>query len=359
MVRLSTYSVLGDFAGALTALERLIACRPAATVLVKLPMWLPREGADGRATEYQTVLGPAFGISAIPDFTANPILPSPTARSPDIVEQCFPNLSNVRTTDLRSAVAGIHAALGQLQAQLHRIMMSLLRNADTREAALDWLAAALRTNAERMKMRPDFKKASTDGFMLNVAAVALKMCEPFLDPLAGKAWGRLDARYASDPGARGHCALEDTRLAATSEAVTAWITGAVDGDHKYHFICECFFLTASALRLGFAKALDNCQSIARSARHYDEDAQAMEAAPGPGARQAAALRKAAERFKGIAVCAETALKQESMLNDVLAFYRLMAAYMLRLASPTAASGGLPTLPLPEPAPMEFSSLPVR
>jgi len=41
----------------------------------------------------------------------------------------------------------------------------------------------------------------------------------------------------------------------------------------------------------------------------------------------------------------------------LAYYRLLAAYMLRLACPAAAAGGPPTLPLPEPASMDFASLP--
>lgn len=39
--------------------------------------------------------------------------------------------------------------------------------------------------------------------------------------------------------------------------------------------------------------------------------------------------------------------------------RLLAAYLLRLASPTAALGAPPRLPLPDPAPMEFVQLPVR
>ena len=48
-----------------------------------------------------------------------------------------------------------------------------------------------------------------------------------------------------------------------------------------------------------------------------------------------------------------------MLKSVLAFYRLMAAWMLRMASPAAAAGGQPQLPLPTPAPEHFRMLPVR
>jgi ubiquitin conjugation factor E4 B len=287
----------------------------------------------------------------------------PSVRAPDVVAQYFPQPDALRQSDVRSAVSSIHAALGQLHSQLHRIMMALLRNSETRDAALSWLASVIRTNQERAKMRPDVKKSATDGFMVNVVAVMLRMCEPFMDPASGKAWSKLNSRYASDPEARGRCFDDDTRLAATSEAVAAWASGngsAADGatnggaqqqKESYHFICEIFFLAGMALRLGFSKSLDTCTSLVRTAQHYAEDA---EGAPGP---QSMTLRAASQRFKGIAIAMETCFKQDSLINDVIAYYRLLSAYLLRLACPSAAAGRPPSLPLPEPAPMEFASLP--
>lgn len=42
---------------------------------------------------------------------------------------------------------------------------------DTRSAMVAWLAAALNSNLERCKMRPDPARTATDGFMLNLAGV--------------------------------------------------------------------------------------------------------------------------------------------------------------------------------------------
>ena len=355
-------SVLGDFAVPLGVLERLLSTRPVAAALVRIPYWLPAPGDTGRGIEFRTVLGPAFGISAIPDISEDPITPK-MIRKPDVAQQCFPSTDADHRANHRAAFSSVHAALGQLHSQLHRIIMSLLRNPDAKEATVDWLAAALRANAERAKMQPDLRKAATEGFMLNVAAVLLKLCDPFLDPLLGKAWGRLDARYVSDPAARGACVEDDTRLGATSEAVAVWAAadadGAGDGDgaaalqpRQYHFICEAFFLTASALRLSLGKTRENCQELVRTARHY---AAAAPTVPGP---RGEAMRRAAARYSGLVLCMECTLQQESLLNDVLAYYRLLAAYLIRLACPTAATGGPPTLPLPAPAPMEYASLPV-
>lgn len=348
MARLATMTILGDYGTPLNVLERLISSKTIADVLVRLQHWLPRGGGalDGRALEYQTVLGPAFGISAIPDVMAHPLQPS--ARQPDVVQQCFPTGERDRVTEVRSAFSAVHAALKQLHTQLHRCVMILLRNTETREPMLDWLATAIRSNHERAKMRPDYKKTSTDGFMLNYCAVCLKLCEPFIDPTQGKAWGRLDSRYASDPNARGRCFDDDTRLGVGSDALAAWASG---GERKYHFICEAFFLTAMALRLGISKGLEVMQSISRQANHYLEDAE------GAPEHQANAMRAAARRFKGMVLAFEATIQQEDFLNDTIAYYRLVAAYLMRLACPSASAGGVPALPLPEPAPMEFSSLP--
>jgi ubiquitin conjugation factor E4 B len=358
MRKLSTISVLGDFSAPLGVLERLVTSKPVAPVLVELRGWVPRPDSDGRAIEFQTLLGTAFGISAIPDLSSHPLKPS--VRLPDVVAQYFPQPDALRQSEVRSSISSIHSALGQLHSQLHRIMMALLRNSETRDAALSWLASAICTNQERAKMRPDVKKSATDGFMINIVAVMLRMCDPFMDPASGKAWSKLNSRYASDPQARGRCFDDDTRLAATSEAVAAWASSGngdgasadnAEGNSSYHFICEIFFLTGMALRLGFSKAIETCTGLVRTAQHYAEDAE------GAPPHQAGTLRAVSQRFKGIAIAMETCFKQDSLINEVIAYYRLLSAYLLRLACPSAAAGGPPTLPLPEPAPMEFASLP--
>lgn len=65
----------------------------------------------------------------------------------------------------------------------------------TREAMLKWIALALEANKEHKKEMPDISVAAPRGLMLNLSAVMLKVCDPFLDPASGKAWGKLDARW--------------------------------------------------------------------------------------------------------------------------------------------------------------------
>ncbi|PSC67765.1 putative ubiquitin conjugation factor E4 [Micractinium conductrix] len=353
MQRAGKVSLLGDYTAPLATLSRLAAAKPLAKAITQLPMWLPPQ-QDGRTLEHFSVLGPFFGVSAIPDSTQ--IGPAPR-RQPDVGAQCFSNPSSRRPDDLRQSMSSLQAGAAALRGSLHSLVMLFLKSQDTREAALNWLAAALNSNGERIKMRPDAKKACTDGFALNLAGVLLRLCDPFIDPLAGKAWGKLDVRYACDPAARLHHTADDTRLHATSDEVGAWFTSVgPPPDGKYHFICECFFMAARALQMGLKKNIENFQNIHRQSHHYREDLDSLPPVEQQGL-QGMRLQAVAEWCETATYCYEATLQDQALLQEALAFYRLSAAYQLRLASPTAATGGPPTLPLPEPPQKEICVLP--
>ena len=57
---------------------------------------------------------------------------------------------------------------------------------------LQWLATALESNSERSKMQMDPMRAASHSFFINVSALLLQLCEPFMDAMAHKAWPRLD-----------------------------------------------------------------------------------------------------------------------------------------------------------------------
>ena len=41
----------------------------------------------------------------------------------------------------------------------------------------------------------DPARSASHGFFINLNAVLLRLCDPFLEPMSGKAWGKLDARH--------------------------------------------------------------------------------------------------------------------------------------------------------------------
>ncbi|PRW05883.1 putative ubiquitin conjugation factor E4 [Chlorella sorokiniana] len=353
MQRAAGVSLLGDYSAPLGILQRMAACKPMAVALTQLPAWMP-QWQDGRGFEASSVLGPFFGIGALADRARVGV---PSVRQPDVAQQCFADAEKRRQGDINQAMVSLQMGQQALAGQLHAIVMSLLRNTDTREAMLNWLAAALDSNLERTKMRPDPKKMSTDGFALNLALVLLRCCDPFVDPASGKAWGKLDVRYACDPAARLKHSPDDTRLAATSEEVAAWFAEAgPPADGKYHFICECFFMAARALQLGVVQCLEARQDLARWLRNYQEDIEVLEGNPA-AALQLLNMKRIAAWLQPAVYCYDAVLQDQKLLADALAFYRLSMAWQLRLASPSAAAGGAPTLPLPEPPCKEMCMLP--
>jgi ubiquitin conjugation factor E4 B len=148
--------------------------------------------------------------------------------------------------------------------------------------------------------------------------VLLRLCDPFVEPLSGKAWGKLDAGCAPTPAgvsrrtrvraavagpldsersraaARGRRYVtdsrrlsfaEDAKLAAEFEEQRRLLaeraaSGGAAGPPAYHFVCECFFLTAKGLHLGLVKLLADWHMLlmarARLARSSRAAAQRSE-----------------------------------------------------------------------------------
>lgn len=356
---MSGISILGDFGSAIGALSNILSNSVVAAHVCASEAFLPSsidDSVEGRKLENETILGAAFGISAIPDIMENPMV-STRGRYPDVADKCFPGGDAGRQADIRTSCTTIQVSLDQLHTSLHRIIMMLLKNPDTKEKVLMWFAALLKVNKERTKMRPDMKKASTDGFMLNLCSVLLRLCRPFLDHTNGKAWSKLDVRYISDPRSRGCSFEDDTRLGLQHEELQAWANEEIlNNELSYHFICECFFLSGNALRLGVFKALDNCQQLVRAAKEYDREAD-MAAGDALHAMRVQSMKKVAARLKSMAMCFEATMQQNDFLVDFITYYSLLASYFPRLALGHGSSTF--SLPLPIPAPKAFLSVPVR
>lgn len=65
------------------------------------------------------------------------------------------------------------------------------------------------------------------------------------------------------------------------------------------------------------------------------------------------LQAAVDNLQGARLAIDTVLGDPDFAGEVTSLYRLLAAWLLRLVSPS----GLPTLPLPAEVPMEWATLP--
>ncbi|XP_015064494.1 probable ubiquitin conjugation factor E4 [Solanum pennellii] len=385
-------SALGNFQQPLRALLFLVKYPVGAKCLVNHPWWIPNSVyMNGRVIEMTSILGPFFHVSALPDHA---IFKS----QPDVGQQCFSESATRRPADLLSSFTTIKTVMNNLYDGLAEVLMSLLKNSTIRENVLGYLAAVINKNSSRAQLQVDPLSCASSGMFVNLSAVMLRLCEPFLDANLTKR-DKIDPQYVFSSTRLELRGL--TAMHASSEEVSDWINqnnpGKVDvakegsdGENrllasqeatssgndsggpsilhynnpissssekaKYPFICECFFMTARVLNLGLLKAFSDfkhlVQDISRSEDNLSTMKTMLEQTPSPQLQQEISrLEKDLESYSQEKLCYEAQiLRDGGLLQRALSFYRLMVVWLVGLV------GGF-KMPLPSPCPMEFASMP--
>ncbi|KAF9626513.1 hypothetical protein IFM89_034447 [Coptis chinensis] len=368
-------SALGNFQQPLRALKILSSFPNGAKALVNHLWWIPKGAyVNGRVIEMMSILGPFFHVSALPD---NAIFKT----EPDVGQQCFSESSTRRPGDLLSSFATIKNVMNNLCDGLGDVLLSLLKNTDTRESVLEYLAEVIKKNSSRAHLQVDPLTCASSGMFVNLSAVMIRLCEPFLDANLTKR-NKIDPRYVF---VNSRLDLRElTALHASSEEVAAWIkkdnrilqsqeasssgdnTSIVSpmakplspcgGNPKYNFICECFFMTARVLNLGLLNAFSDfkhlVQDLSRSEDTLSTYKEMQAQAPSPQLElDIARLEKEIEMHSQEKLCYEAQLLRDvSLLRRALDFYRLMIVWLVDLV------GGF-NMPLPSSCPMLFACMP--
>ncbi|KAG6779313.1 hypothetical protein POTOM_015686 [Populus tomentosa] len=367
-------SVLGNFQQPLRALLFLVSFNVGAKSLVSHKWWIPTGAyVNGRVIEMTSILGPFFHVSAWPD---NTIFKS----EPDVGQQCFSDATNHRPADLLSSFTTIKTLVNNLYDGLAEVLLALLKNGDTRESVLQYLAEVINRNATRAHIQVDPLSCASSGMFINLSAVMLKLSEPFLD-------ANLSKRNKIDPNYVFHNNRLDLRgltaLLSSSEEITQWLntpgktdisaqsnhvenrllqsqeatsSGSSGERSKYSFICECFFMTARVLNLGLLKAFSDfkhlVQEISRCEDMLSTFKALQEQTPSQQLQQDIdRLQKDIELYSQEKLCYEAQiLRDGALIQRALSFYRLMLVWLVSLV------GGF-KMPLPSTCPKEFASMP--
>ncbi|KAL6894677.1 hypothetical protein ACP4OV_008775 [Aristida adscensionis] len=393
-------SALGDFQRPLRVLRRLVGIPNCAKALVSHPKWIPKNQimliGEGRVMELYSILGAFFHISAIPDREF--------ASKPDVGQQCFSEASSRRPADLLSSFTTIRSVMNGLYDGLKDVILILLKNLDTREKVLDYIAEVINKNAARSHMQVDPLKCASSGMFVNLSAAMLRLCEPFLDNMESKK-DKIDVKYLF---CNNRVNFKDlTAINASSEEVSSWVEskynevaennisgearfvesqeatssgknstaslskgGALARSSKkenFSFICECFFMTARVLNLGLMKALSDFKHIAQvyltnkyhilELARYEDDLESNRAIRDQGGgspqleQDITRLERIVEILSQHKFCYEAQiLRDGAFLQRALSFYRLMILWSVNLV------GGF-KMPLPSECPKEFSCIP--
>ncbi|KAK8942265.1 putative ubiquitin conjugation factor E4 [Platanthera guangdongensis] len=175
-----------------------------------------------------------FHVSALPDH-------KDFSSSPDVGQYYFLEASIRRPADRLSSFTTIKTVTNILYNGLGEVILSFLKNIDTKEKVLDYLAAMIAKNSARSHMQVDPLSCANTGLFVNLSTIMLRLSRPFLDSNTTKR-DKIDPKYV----------FFNHRLDLRS------------------FICECFVMTARVLNLGLMKALSDFKHIAQELAVFED-----------------------------------------------------------------------------------------
>uniref|UniRef100_A0A6T6AM48 Ubiquitin conjugation factor E4 B n=1 Tax=Compsopogon caeruleus TaxID=31354 RepID=A0A6T6AM48_9RHOD len=374
-IRASSCSLLSnDFARPLKALVALVSHKPLANVMTSMNAFHPDNIRTGSQLQHSTLLGPFFSPSALSD-------------EPEVGRTYFKDGHKLTKLEVSSSIVSLQSSLKFLRAGLYELVHALLKGgANSREAVLKWLSAALDLNSERRKMQVNRLVVSGDGFMFNLMDVLLRLSAPFSDPRSPKL-ANIDPTFVCTSHRLNYD--DETRISVDSDQLSRWVDRRNENiqeslrrrqeihkremisdepsggqsivvSESFGFITECFFLSLRAVALSYNAVVDIYEHGLLRQLH-----RAFAAREGLLNDSSASLTMERERELAEATrvvdslvmhkcCYDVYLTDEDLILSLLRLASADASWILKLLNEEAR---LEILPLPLPPPAKFSALP--
>eukprot|EP00038_Savillea_parva_P000952 m.100223 g.100223 ORF g.100223 m.100223 type:complete len:1025 (+) comp10337_c0_seq3:236-3310(+) len=364
----------------LTPLAELVWLKPLRATVVELPTWKP-PCYNGANVQMLTWLGPLLSASECPGRFANP----ETGPFKDTEKPYM-------TPEIQTSFDLLRKQSASYRQTVHAIVYRLLSSKDSKTRVLEWIASAIELNGDRTKIQnqmrdtPD-ESLADDGFMLNLCAVMLGLCDKYTSPTDKNVWppkfDKIDPFYLRSPASRinikddtllgeskapAHHLLDslppshgDTRGAAAAPPSLDAVP-ASPGHGAPNFITESFFMTLRALHVGVLPTMARYKMSYLMDRsefnQLNRRISQLEKKKEEGALSGIDQIQLARISHRVAVLTRrlfsmmTHLGDEAYLTTVLNFYAFVCAWLLHLVDPEDKG-----LPLSASVPAVFAALP--
>ncbi|WAR13927.1 UBE4B-like protein [Mya arenaria] len=263
-------------------------------LMVELSNWLPDvfSQAGGMEVARLSFLGPFFALGVFAEDNTK------------VVEKHFSG-HQLTPDNVRLVHQSLQHRMQYLREELYKILHAVLVNAETREAAMTYIATSLERNGKKSQI--------------------------VVDPY-----------YMFHPQCR-------------SDPVPPW--------QEPKFPTECFTLTVNAHHLSILPVVQRHQRCVRAIRDLSRVVEELENSEPiwkhfpQAARNRQIVKKYKQQFQRLQkskLCAEAAIMDESLLRRCLQFYSVLAEYLLAIADPVNKGT---ILPLPAEVSPLFQALP--
>jgi hypothetical protein len=259
---------------------------------------------SGPALEKDTILGRVLRLGCPRDS------PSVTSAFPIVMAS---------VDSIEKASAHQRRQLVVYQDTCNQLVRALVTaGADARNQVMTWVVDALTVNSGATAMRPDYNRVSKAPTLINLSAVLLKLCEPFM--MNGSKVALIDPGFVSAAEVHGEVYTTNgdgavSRLGENPEPLQEY-------NPKNSFIPQCFFFAARSLHLGFVPLSSFHHNLLRQINHlhYDLRQRNADIASDPRFSNLISMQRANE----------VTLFLEEMVSSTLRFCNLMASFLLSL-----------------------------
>ncbi|KAJ2704957.1 Ubiquitin conjugation factor E4 [Coemansia sp. IMI 203386] len=327
----------------LEVLEALTSHAAVSKALVHAPNFDQSE-ITGRMVQIRSAMGPFLALSGLPDSDES------------IIREYYADAPQRSSEDRKALHSSLRSTTQFVQSALFTIFDRLVRSgADERALTLRYTLRALATNAHRAAMQMDASKVVNDGFADNLAAVWLKLSEPFTQDPGLKKIGRVDPDWVT---LRAMLGVEDgglndanseiatywrelTRVNADKQLVDAYLEKKLSETSSIStrpgFVADCFFATANALHIGPIATIGRYKNLLKTIGRMRNEIKRFEASPELlPPQQRAAFPIMMQRWKKQLhdmECEKIALDAHVLdprrLCSILVFYRFAMCFLLR------------------------------
>eukprot|EP00301_Raphidiophrys_heterophryoidea_P005361 c12258_g1_i1.p1 GENE.c12258_g1_i1~~c12258_g1_i1.p1 ORF type:complete len:765 (+),score=199.61 c12258_g1_i1:48-2297(+) len=313
-------TLVSDFLAPLSVLAAMLDNQPVLAYLVLTnPFFTPNvTGPDaGRQMQQRSWMAPFLEQSVI--FQDNAV----------VCQQLFAGMETRGMHDVSSTIQSLRQSLVALHDTLHsRIFKPILTSsAETRNALLDHIGTVLVRNQSREKMRYDFRLLASEGYLMNLSAVCLRLCSPFLDPLSPKL-KNIDYRYILF-GKHGLFNDDQTRLNARPDEIQALKAKEATQDTKFPFICEIFFITMRSLHLSWHASVRTFTNLLMQYQQLKRQRERTDNAD-PNVKR---LDQELDHLSQIRISMEAHMLGDNMLELMNQFYAVTMSWVTSIANP--------------------------
>eukprot|EP01038_Epipyxis_sp_PR26KG_P006656 gene6656-9137_t len=270
----------------------------ASQMMMHNPLFIETNGQQGTALEHKTLLGRLLRIA-------------PDNRDPKVVElfkDCFRQNKNIVENNLND----IRKRTELAQTTSSEILLSLLKiKGNGKETAMKWIKQAIILNREAEKDNPSPLLSSSNGFLLNFAAVMLSLAKPVIENL--ERVEKVDMSFlVSEEG----LAIYPSDLTPLMQKHSLSLSPKSKPTTEFNFITQSFFLCWKAIHQGVVSQCNKYSGIMRGLSHYHAGLETGD----PHALHYLVLKMATD----------AQLLSNKFLEDILLFcsaasYRLMSA----------------------------------